>query len=116
MAFFWVLALICTGFSALIVAFTLLASQGAPQEAAGFAMACAVSIIPYVFCRSLAAVVTKKPDLQPLVDALTKTNELLSARHSPTQAEQQAKVLKVDEVASTASVWHNNPSLTGQGK
>ena len=82
MAFFWIVTIICTGFSALIVAFTLVASQGAPQQAAGFAMACAVSIIPYVFCRSMAALITKRSELQPLIHTLNKTNDLLTAAYT----------------------------------
>jgi hypothetical protein len=32
---------------------TMARAQSAPQEAAGFAMACALAIIPYVFARSI---------------------------------------------------------------
>ena len=33
---------------------TWLTATTAPQEAAGFAMACALAIVPYVFARSIA--------------------------------------------------------------
>lgn len=36
---------------ALIITFA--GSRSAPQEAAGFAMACALAIVPYVFARSI---------------------------------------------------------------
>lgn len=39
----------------LIVLLTLASSKGAPQEAAGFAFACATAIIPYVFTRAVLA-------------------------------------------------------------
>lgn len=37
----------------LILLFTLAGAKGAPQEAAGAAIALAVAVIPYVFCRSI---------------------------------------------------------------
>lgn len=53
MQFFWA----CTGlfsvFSALVLYMTLKEAKGAPQEAAGAAIALCVVIIPYVFTRAV---------------------------------------------------------------
>lgn len=49
----WVLTLIGAIFGGLTILITLATSKGAPQEAAGFAMACALAVVPYVFTRAV---------------------------------------------------------------
>ena len=51
----WLLPILGSMASGLIVFGTMLGSASAPQEAAGYAMACAFSIVPYVFVRSVMA-------------------------------------------------------------
>lgn len=53
MKFFWLIAMfgaICGGIT---LVGTFLGANGAPQEAAGAAIACALCVIPYVLARSL---------------------------------------------------------------
>lgn len=72
MAFVWVLTLICSLASGAIIMITLGSAHSAPQEAAGFAMACAVSVVPYVFCRSAQAIfrLGKKDGTDRIVQAI----------------------------------------------
>ena len=51
----WVLPILGS-IAGLVVAFmTFTSSTSAPQEAAGFAMACALAVVPYVLARSVMA-------------------------------------------------------------
>lgn len=54
---FWVISLLgaIVGGGMLLIAVT--SSNGAPQEAAGAAMACGFAIIPYVFARAVSELV-----------------------------------------------------------
>jgi hypothetical protein len=45
----------------LIVIITTAASLSAPQEAAGYCLACACAVIPYVLARSVAMMSAEKP-------------------------------------------------------
>ena len=51
--FLWILCILMTLVAGLILFVTLSQSKGAPQEAAGAAIACAVVIIPYVLARAV---------------------------------------------------------------
>ena len=50
--FFWVISLLSAIGAGMLLFFTIMSSNGAPQEAAGAAMSCAVAIIPYIFARA----------------------------------------------------------------
>lgn len=53
MRYFWILPILGAAAAVFVIFITFAASKGAPQEAAGFALACAVAIIPYVFTRAV---------------------------------------------------------------
>ena len=53
----WLLTLIGALFGGATILFTLAASSSAPQQAAGFAMACALAIVPYVFSKAVQGMV-----------------------------------------------------------
>lgn len=52
---FWLLPLLGSLAAGVIIFFTMTMAKGAPQEAAGYAMACAFAVVPYVLARSIAA-------------------------------------------------------------
>lgn len=56
MKFLWFVTLLASIVGGLIFVLTLATSKGAPQEAAGYAMACAACIVPYVFTRAAQAI------------------------------------------------------------
>ena len=60
----WSITLIGALLGGLIVLFTMVSSKSAPQEAAGYAMACALAVVPYVFTRAALAMsaATRNPD------------------------------------------------------
>ena len=75
MRFFWIVTALSTGLAALITLITMLTSKSAPQEAAGYAWACALAVIPYVFTRALEALGApeeRKRDLNRLVKAIER--------------------------------------------
>jgi len=51
--FFWIVTILACIVAGFLFVMTITSSNGAPQEAAGAAMACAVTIIPYVFARAV---------------------------------------------------------------
>ncbi len=53
MRFVFVLPLIGAIIAVLITLGTLVMTNSAPQEAAGYAMACAFAVVPYVLARSI---------------------------------------------------------------
>lgn len=57
-AFCWVVTLICCGIATLTLFTAMTQSNGAPQEAAGAAIACAIAIIPYVFSRAISELIS----------------------------------------------------------
>ena len=73
MRFFWFVTLISAVLASLVIAFTLVVAKGAPQEAAGYAMACALAIVPYVFTR--AAVALAAPDLRDSINRVVTAIE-----------------------------------------
>lgn len=60
MPILWFLTLLSTLLAALVVLFTTATGQSAPQQAAGYALACALAVVPYVFTRAAQAI--KGPD------------------------------------------------------
>lgn len=51
----WIITLLAACIAGAVLFITLTASSGAPQEAAGAAIALAVCVIPYVFTRACQA-------------------------------------------------------------
>jgi hypothetical protein len=51
--FFWIITILACIVAGFLFVVTVSQSNGAPQEAAGAAMACALAIIPYVFARAI---------------------------------------------------------------
>ena len=49
----WLFPIIGAVFGGLTILFTMVGASTAPQEAAGYAMACALAIVPYVFARAM---------------------------------------------------------------
>lgn len=55
MRFFYVMTMIGSAIGGFFLWFTLSSATGAPQEAAGAAIAVAFGVLPYVFARSIEA-------------------------------------------------------------
>lgn len=55
MRFFWGATIACSVLAGFVILLTLVGTRSAPQEAAGYAMACALVVVPYVFARALQA-------------------------------------------------------------
>jgi len=51
--FFWVITLLCAILAGLVLGFTVLAAAGAPQQAAGAAIALGLAVIPYIATRAI---------------------------------------------------------------
>jgi len=70
----WALTLIGALLGGLVIVFTTLAAKGAPQEAAGYAMACALAVVPYVFTRAALQLTeaSRKESTDRIVDALIR--------------------------------------------
>ncbi|MDP3625035.1 MAG: hypothetical protein Q8S12_00445 [Hydrogenophaga sp.] len=82
----WFLPVIGALISSLIVLVTLSAGASAPQEAAGYAMACAFSVVPYVLAKSIMGMTDQawQADIKRMATALEKR-----ARTNP-QGEERA--------------------------
>lgn len=52
--FCWVVTIICCVIAGIVLMSTAFASDGAPQQAAGAAIAAALVVIPYVFTRAVS--------------------------------------------------------------
>ena len=52
-SFSWLVTLLATFVAVGVLFLTFSTAKGAPQEASGAALACAIVIIPYVFTRAL---------------------------------------------------------------
>ncbi len=52
----WILPVLGSLLATLVMLGTAASSSSAPQEAAGYAAACACAIVPYVLARALAAI------------------------------------------------------------
>jgi hypothetical protein len=55
LGFFWMITILATGVAFFVLFVTFARSSGAPQEAAGAALAVAIVVIPYVFSRACQA-------------------------------------------------------------
>lgn len=73
----WILTLIGAAFGGFTVLVTLAASQSAPQEAAGFAMACALAVVPYVFTKAIEGMgsTTREEEADRIIAALNRKND-----------------------------------------
>ena len=74
MGFLWIATCISTVFAVLAMAVGFLASS-APMQAAAFACACALAVVPYVFTRAVQEIIGKKFD-----DHLEEIARLLKSR------------------------------------
>jgi hypothetical protein len=52
MILLWLICIFACLIAGLVLYITVTSSEGAPQEAAGAAVACAIVIIPYIFARA----------------------------------------------------------------
>ncbi len=70
----WLLPIFGALIGALITITTLLSATSAPQEAAGYAMACAFAIVPYVLVRAVMAMTDTKweRDLKLIAKSMEK--------------------------------------------
>lgn len=59
--FCWVVTIICCVIAGILLIDTAFASEGAPQQAAGAAIAAALVVIPYVFTRAVSELSGKEP-------------------------------------------------------
>lgn len=66
MRFLWIFPILGSVIGALMILLTVASTSSAPQEAAGFALACAIAVVPYVLVRSIVAAGT--PDVKSHVD------------------------------------------------
>lgn len=60
-AFCWLVTLLATIAAVFVFVETLSLAKGAPQEAAGAAMAMTIAIIPYIFTRAIEGILMGKP-------------------------------------------------------
>lgn len=63
-AFCWVITIISCIIAGMVLLATFTSSNGAPQEAAGAAMAAAIAVIPYVFSRAVTELSESKAEEQ----------------------------------------------------
>ena len=77
MRFIFLLPLIGAVIGGFIVLATMVASGSAPQEAAGYAMACAFAVVPYVFARSMRMLLADSPAelTKRVIDAINSQNK-----------------------------------------
>lgn len=70
----WLLPVIGALIGGLVIVVTLGMSGGAPQQAAGFALACACSVVPYVLVRSVIAMTDEnwQRDIKRIAGAVEK--------------------------------------------
>lgn len=68
----WAFTLLGALLGGLVIIFTIAAAKGAPQEAAGYAMACALAVVPYVFTKAALAIsaASRKESTDRIVQAL----------------------------------------------
>ena len=77
MTFVWVLTLICTLASGVVTLLTMAGANSAPQEAAGYAMACAISVVPYVFAKAGESIInaSKRDSTDRIVEAIVEARK-----------------------------------------
>ena len=59
--FLWVLVMLAELGAGVLLVLTVLAAKGAPQEAAGAAMAAVIAIAPYCFARAFDEFTRRRP-------------------------------------------------------
>lgn len=76
MRFVWAITLLCGLLGGLIIFVTMIFAKGAPQEAAGYAMACAVTVVPYIFTRAAQALsgLSLDENTSRIVEAIARAN------------------------------------------
>lgn len=81
----FVLPLIGAIIGSLIILLTMAASGSAPQEAAGYAMAAAFAVVPYVFAKAIAGLSAERPS--KIADRLVEAINATQTATKPTSAE-----------------------------
>lgn len=56
MSFLWICTLLASVLAGLVLVASVVGAKGAPQEAAGAAIALCVAVIPYVFTRAIEGI------------------------------------------------------------
>lgn len=79
MRFLWGTTIACSVLAGFIVLLTLLATRSAVQESAGYAMACALVVVPYVFARAMQAF--HAPDMGESIKFLVKAIDRTHPEH-----------------------------------
>lgn len=75
MRILWVLPILGSLAAALVILMTFAGSNGAPQEAAGFSLACALAVVPYVLVRAITAMAA--------LDLHDQLERIIAALHTP---------------------------------
>lgn len=77
MKVFWLLPILGAVLGSLVFLLTLGAARGAPQEAAGYAMAMAIAVIPYVLTRAIQFMTDSQVqiDVKRIADAVEKMTD-----------------------------------------
>lgn len=83
-AFVYTLPLLGALAATLVILLTMGGATTAPQEAAGYAMACALAVVPYVFAR---AIDLASKDNEEHRDRQTKAMERLANKLAPESAQ-----------------------------
>lgn len=56
----WIVCILACLLSGVVLFYTIIDSEGAPQQAAGAAISCALVIIPYVLARAFEKLLSKE--------------------------------------------------------
>lgn len=109
LVFSWVITLIATCFALLGLGIAIFASNGAPQQAAGAAIACATCVIPYVFTRALEGVRANKSETQarknsPTIEEILERERVRRAEKEAagTGKAQRANYVSNEDIAALA--------------
>lgn len=65
--FCWVVTIVCCIIAGIVLLTTSIGSNGAPQQAAGAAIAAALAVIPYVFSRAIAELTAPEKPIQKVM-------------------------------------------------
>ncbi|WP_049810495.1 hypothetical protein ABL850_14855 [Variovorax paradoxus] len=88
LTFFYSVTGISSVVGALLLAFTIVGSQSAPQQAAGAAMAIGLAIVPYVFSRCIQIIVSetyRREESAKLVTHLIAVEAAIAKTGTPRQ-------------------------------
>jgi hypothetical protein len=89
---FYIIAALSSVLGGLVLIFTIASSSGAPQQAAGAAIAMALAVLPYVFARSIQITnqqsEARQRHLEILAALKVRSSSAISPppAHEPTQA------------------------------